>query len=209
MRAPCPNTRGLNGLGRAASIAGALCLAPYSPAAADDTEGWWSRGYALEAFAGPVTTRFSTEIVRGTLTFNHGGIVAISGSKEFVDLGSGFAIRGQVLIAHRFDGLNYDEFTFMLGMEYSQFPWSDRWPTTLEISTGPSYATSLSKVEFETSGDPSRWLNAVGLELAVAPSPDSRWAFLGRYHHRSSAFGLYGGNQDESTAFTVGMKYRF
>jgi hypothetical protein len=188
---------------------GVLCLSHYSPAVADDTEGWWSRGYALELFSGPVTTRFTSEIVRGTLTFNHGGIVAISGSKEFTDLGCGFAIRGQVVIAHRFDGLDYDEFTFMLGMEYSRFPWSDRWPTTLEVSTGPSYATKLSKVEFETSGDPSRWLNAVGLELAVAPAADSPWSFVGRYHHRSSAFGLYGGNQDESTAFTVGVKYRF
>jgi hypothetical protein len=199
----------LNGLYRVARIAGPLCLLPYGCALADDTDGWWSRGYALEAFAGPVTTRETTQIVRGTMTFNHGGIIAITGSKELTDLGCGFAIRGQLLIAHRFDGLDYDEFTFLLGMEYSQFPWSQRWPTTVEVSTGPSYATKISPVEFETSGDPTRWLNAVGVEVAVSPSAGSPWAFVGRYHHRSSAFGLYGGNQDESTAFTVGAKYRF
>jgi hypothetical protein len=85
----------------------------------------------------------------------------------------------------------------------------DRWPLTFEVSTGPSYATSRPKVEIEDNGNPTRFLNAVGVELGVAPSPQSPWVFVARYHHRSAAFGLYGGNQDESTAFTLGVKYKF
>lgn len=84
-----------------------------------DTESWWSRGYTLELISGPVTNRQTSHIVQGMLTFNRGGMVAIAGSKELADLGSGFALRGQLLVGHRFDGLNYDEFTFLLGMEYS------------------------------------------------------------------------------------------
>jgi hypothetical protein len=209
MRVRIPHATGLSSLLRAAWIAGAICLFDGSPAIAAEDETWWSRGYTVEAFAGAVTTRLTHEIILGEATFNKGGLVAIVGSKELVELGGGFAIRGQLLADHRFDGLDYDEFAFMLGMEYSDFPWSESWPTTLEVSTGPSYATRLPKIEDQTSGDPQRWLNAVGLELSVAPSPDSHWSIVGRYHHRSSAFGLYGGNQDESTAFAAGIKYRF
>ena len=51
MQQLCLYTRRLNGLYRVARIAGPLCLLPYGCALADDTDGWWSRGYALEAFA--------------------------------------------------------------------------------------------------------------------------------------------------------------
>jgi hypothetical protein len=209
MRARIPNARTLNRLNHVAWIAGAICLSHGSPAVAADDESWWSRGYAVEGFAGAVTTRLTHEILLGTTTFNKGGLVAIAGSKELVDLGCGFAIRAQLLADHRFDGLDYDEFAFMLGMEYSDFPWSKSWPTTLEVSTGPSYATRIPKIEDQSSGSPQRWLNAVGLELSITPSPESHWSIVGRYHHRSSAFGLYGGNQDESTMFGAGIKYRF
>jgi hypothetical protein len=188
---------------------GLLWLTCAGRATADETESWWSRGYAVAAFGGPVTQRITSEIVTGTVTFNRGGFLAVTGSKELANLGAGFALRAQLLVAHRFDGLDYDEIALMPGIEYSFFPWSKRSPVSLEASVGPSYATSVPSAEHQASPNPTHWLNAVGLELSIAPSVDSHWAFVGRYHHRSSCFGLYGGNEDESTAFAAGVKYRF
>jgi hypothetical protein len=207
-RAPPRKASGRIRCRRAVYVVGALCLLQSGPASAGEID-WWSRGYALEAFGGAVTTRRTTEILTGTVSFNRGGLIGVAGSKELAALGAGFARRGQLLATHRFAGLDYDELAVMFGLEYSAFPWSTRWPTSIEVSTGPSYATSVPTIEQQTSDSPSHWLNALAIELSIAPSAASPWSLLARYQHRSSAFGLYQGKQDESTALTAGIKYRF
>ena len=173
-----------------------------------DEDSWLSQGWALSLFGGPVTHAQSSKIfLNGTVDFNSGGALVLALSKNLLTLGYGFSFEAEGQVAQHFGGnLHHQELNLVLGLRFSNFPWSDEFPTSIAIFTGPSYATSPPKFDHD---DEAQWRNYLGAELAVAIPPAPQWSAILRYHHRSSAFGLFPGTVDESTMFGMGVKYRF
>ena len=181
-------------------------LCHVSPGRAGDS--WYSQGWAVSVFGGPVTHSETSEIfLEGEADFNKGGAMVLALSKNLTTLGDGFGLEIEGQIAQHFGAnLDYQELNLLLGLRFSDFPWSDELPTSIAIFVGPSYATAPPRLDPQ---DKTQWLNYLGAELALAIPSAPQWSAILRYHHRSSVFGLYPGTRDESTMFGVGTKYCF
>lgn len=103
------------------------------------------------------------------------------------------------------------EFNAVLIHRWTRFPWN-RWVrTSLAIGDGLSYATAVPRLELEspTNEGAARLLNYLVLELGLAPPEAQRWSVIGRIHHRSGVYGLFGDVDGGSNIMSLGVKYRY
>jgi len=171
----------------------------------------WRHGWSLTGLAGPLTTRDSSEIFFGAEWDTVAGSAGLAVSKEafrWADRAS-FEVEGQVF--QRVGGMELWEASALAVARWRDFPWNDRLSTSLAAGYGPSYASDVPASVLDGDGDLPGWLGMLMVEASFAPSEDSAWALVARYQHRSSTFGLFGGNgsQDETTAVLLGVKWRF
>lgn len=81
---------------------------------------------------------------------------------------------------------------------------------SVAIGNGLSYAGSIPALERAARPDRSRrLLNFVAAEIEGDLNPEGSRAWVLRYHHRSGAFGTFGGVRDASTAFFFGLRFWF
>lgn len=182
----------------------ALVLSCALPAHADEVPAspYWS----LAAFAGPVTHTNTYQFLGGRFDFNQGGLAVLALSRQFARFCSGFSLEAEGQFGQHFAQLHEQEVNLVLGLRYSNFGWSDRFPTSLAFYLGPSYEN------WTAHGVSARydWENYAGAEIAVALPWAPRWSAIFRYHHRSSAFGLlHGAEIDDGTMVGLGIKYNF
>ncbi len=72
---------------------------------------------------------------------------------------------------------------------------------------GVSYNTSASEFERTNRNKQSQFLNYLGAEIEALLS--KKFSFVGRVHHRSGAFGTFGGVEGGSNAYLIGFRYRW
>ena len=130
-------------------------------------DSWFSQGWAMSLFGGPVThTRSSKIFLHGDADFDSGGALVLALSKGLLALGDGFSLEAEGQVAqHVARTPHHQELNLVLGLRFSDFPWIDELPTSFAIFAGPSYATSPPKFEPQ---EKTQWLNYLGAELAVA-----------------------------------------
>lgn len=173
---------------------------------------WWKRGWGLTIYSGPLTSQTTSKIPMNP-NFEGSAILAITGFKELgrvLERKLGFELETQ-LVQH-FRGQTHLEINpIVLILRWWRFPWNHIIPTTLAVGDGLSIATQIPKYELTRrgSGECARVLNYVMAELTLSVPSLPHWALVGRYHHRSGAFGLFYGVHDASTAFAAGLKYWF
>ncbi len=173
---------------------------------------WWSKGWAVTLFSGPLTSQTSSRIIHNP-DFGDSGIVALAGSKEldtFFKGKLGLEYEGQA-VQHFGDQTHFELNPAILVLRWKCFPWNKTLPTTFAIGDGVSIAMKKPRLERQRRGDDksARTLNFVMAELTFSSPCHPNWAFVLRYHHRSGVFGTYHGVDDASTAFAAGVKYWF
>ena len=84
--------------------------------------------------------------------------------------------------------------------------WVQPW-LSFSLMEGVSYNTDQSLYEKTFRKNYSQLLNYLGFELEAAVSKDL--SLVGRIHHRSGAFGTYGGVTEGSNAYLLGLRYRW
>ncbi|WP_320668302.1 DUF3769 domain-containing protein [Prochlorococcus sp. MIT 1307] len=72
---------------------------------------------------------------------------------------------------------------------------------------GVSYNTSLSNYEKTNRNKASQLLNYLGAEIEAKVT--EQFSLVGRIHHRSGAFGTFGGVRGGSNAYLIGFRYRW
>lgn len=96
-------------------------------------------------------------------------------------------------------------------LRWSGFGWNDVVHTSVRAApVGFSYTSSVSPLETGPSGQGSRALNWLFLELALSRPANPSSEFFMRLHHRCAAYDLlnnYGANGDDF--FAVGFRRRF
>jgi len=173
---------------------------------------WWSKGWAVTLFSGPLTSQTTSKIFSDP-DFGNSGIVALAGSKELgtvLDKRLGFELEAQ-LVQHFGDQRNFEFNPVVFIARWKQFPWNETVHTTFAIGDGISIASEKPKLEVKRRGkdDTSQTLNYVMAEATFSHPSYRQWAFVLRYHHRSGLFGAFNGVHDASTAFAAGVKYWF
>ncbi|MFM7696671.1 MAG: DUF3769 domain-containing protein, partial [Vulcanococcus sp.] len=96
----------------------------------------------------------------------------------------------------------FGEFTGGLGLRAWLQPW-----LSLGFIQGVSLLTNNSLYEQTFRGSYQTFLNYLGFEVEALVKP--QWSVVGRLHHRSGAYGTYGGVSEGSNAYLVGVRYRF
>lgn len=82
---------------------------------------------------------------------------------------------------------------------------------TLSAGYGPSWVSRQPDSVRDGGEAMSPWLAKLMAEIELRPDPEGPISFVARYEHRSSTFGLFGGNgqQDEITAVLFGLSFGF
>ena len=84
--------------------------------------------------------------------------------------------------------------------------WVQPW-LSFGVVEGISYNTNVSLYEKTFRENYTQLLNYLGFEVEAAVSSDL--SLVGRIHHRSGAFGTYGGVSEGSNAYLLGLRYRW
>ncbi len=90
-----------------------------------------------------------------------------------------------------------------LVLRWQRFPWEDYVYTGAAIGHGISFATERPILERPDQ----RVIYHLLVELE-AGLPGARWSVVGRIHHRSGVFGLWGG-EGGSNFLVLGLRHRF
>jgi len=94
---------------------------------------------------------------------------------------------------------------------WQRFPWNDWVYTTFAFGEGLSLASRTPPLEVErhpqTGSQPL--LDYLAIELTAASSASSPWTWLMRIHHRSGAWGTFGGVHGASNVLAIGIRYGF
>ena len=96
----------------------------------------------------------------------------------------------------------FGEFTAAFGLRAWLQPW-----LSLGFFEGVSLLTSNSLYEKTFRQNYQTFLNYLGFEVEALVKP--QWSVVGRLHHRSGAYGTYGGVSEGSNAYLVGLRYRY
>ena len=84
--------------------------------------------------------------------------------------------------------------------------WVQPW-LSFSVVEGISYNSNVSLYEKTFRENYTKLLNYLGFEVEAAVSSDL--SLVGRIHHRSGAFGTYGGVTEGSNAYLLGLRYRW
>ena len=182
-----------------------LLLLPFSSAA---QSGDWSAG----VYAGQYYDTEPAGFVQGRASFVPHHMFALTASKTvwrsatlplsleidgMVGMQSGVTQLGEVAIAP--------------ALRWSGFAWNDVVRTSVRAApVGISYTSAVSPLETGPSGNGSRLLNWLFLEVALSRPADPSNEFFMRLHHRCAAYDLlnnYGANGDDF--FAAGFRRRF
>ena len=97
---------------------------------------------------------------------------------------------------------NFGEGVLGIGARVWVQPW-----LSFGVVEGISYNTNVSLYEKTFRENYTQLLNYLGFEVEAAVSSDL--SLVGRIHHRSGAFGTYGGVTEGSNAYLLGLRYRW
>ncbi len=174
-------------------------LAPVS--AFCDGSGWGIGGYGGQYY--------DTEpagFTQGKATYLNHYIVALTASKE-IWRAEAFPLALEIdgVIGQQFGMASITEIAFAPVLRWGWFPWNNLLHTDFRAGPlGVSYTTAISPLERGASGEGSRWLNFLMLELDFSlPNDRSKEVFM-RLHHRCDVYGLlnsHGANGEDFLVF--------
>ena len=144
--------------------------------------------------------------------FENEYVLAAAFSVRLFDLTEHLSLELEANVARRFGDAELWEFALPLVFRWDYFPWNDYVYTTIGLAViGPSYATEISDSERRKAHNEkgSKLLNYFAPEITLSPPDNPSFAFIGRVHHRSGAFGLINGVSGGSSYVSLGVRYRF
>lgn len=195
--------------GRSA-VAGAQADTPQPKA--DDGSG---RRWAATLFAGvsiDAAAFTDTVLQPWNGTWGSDTLVALAGSYELVRLWRWFTIERELGTGLRLGDTGSVEVWGGLYFRFAGFPWNDRLYTTVAVSTGLNWISTLPEAESGPPGRPepdtSQVLHYFSPEITFALPRHRQYELVIRYHHRSGIFGAINGVEDGSNVIALGFRYR-
>lgn len=172
------------------------------PASASCEELDWSIG----GYAGQYYDTEPAGLIKGKAGFHNQYIVALTASKTVWRSSTlPLALEIDGTIAQQFGKASLNEFAIAPVLRWSGFPWNEALPTSFRFGPlGYSYTTKIGPLERGPSGEGSRNLNFLLIELTFSrPQERSNEVFV-RLHHRCTINDLlnnYGANGEDFLAF--------
>jgi hypothetical protein len=196
-------------LHRAASLLCLVLAAASAPAAAFEPD------QHLSVYGGVYSPNRFIELIgirQETLRADtSSGLVAVALARELGHTGESLRWELEVQLVQHWGVQRHQEVNVVLVARWLRFPWNHLVATSLAFGQGLSYATRVPPLEPRADpdeGESARLLNYLLMELELGP-PNSPWRGFARVHHRSGAFGVYGGVRGGSNFVALGVRYQF
>lgn len=183
-----------------------LCLPGAAALLWSGTASAGNSPWSATLYAGPSATAFVTQILGGKFDVN-GGMAGLAIDRGLFKLGSGISFAAEVQVTQFFGKYTYNTGALGLGFRFDEFPWSDTFPMSLAIYSGPSYAPNAPLILDPTPHPDPKFLNFVSLEFAV--QMNRNWDASLRVYHRSGAWGTYSNTADVGSMIGIGLRRRF
>jgi hypothetical protein len=162
----------------------------------------------LTAFGGIHSQDRLRDLFRGQATFpDDTNIAAIALGKEVWHYENWVGLEAEAQTAKHFGTMDHWEFNALLILRWHPFIWDKYIETSLAVGDGISYATEIPAIEKEKGSGHA--MNYLLYELTLGLPEMPKWAFVIRYHHRSSIFGLINNYKGSSNFLCAGIKYYF
>lgn len=169
--------------------------------------------YSWSVFTGKFTAdRFLDDILTFThrINFESAWVTVVNYNHVLARPTSSRRWEGELQFGvHHSGPQDHVEFNAAIAHRWSDWPWDGLLNTSFAIGTGLSLASKppLLEVEGEPGDDAQRLLLYLLLEFEVAPYWAERWSIFCRIHHRSGAFGTFGGVHGGSDHIGVGFRW--
>jgi len=172
------------------------------PASASCEELSWSLG----GYGGQYYDTEPAGLIKGKAGFHNQYIVALTASKTVWRSSTlPLALEIDGTIAQQFGKASLNEFAIAPVLRWSGFPWNETLPTSFRFGpVGYSHTTMVSPLEQGSSGQGSRNLNFLMIELTFSRPQDRSNEVFVRLHHRCTINDLlnnYGANGEDFLAF--------
>ena len=192
----------------AAAMLAATCAQPHA-AAASETPAERPRNAVL-GFGAWMTNEKWEDLVLSPhdIDFEDAGLVGVALSRRVAEPleGLSFELEGQI-VKHFGDQTHWEVNAPIVTARWSRFPWDETVATSVAYGLGLSVASEKPELEVANEGDSEKVMAYWLIEIALG-SPGSDWEFVGRIHHRSPAYGLFG-DDGGSNALALGIRRRF
>lgn len=184
-------------------LAVALALTTATPALAD-------RPFAITGFGGILLDDVWEDVFLNTknLTFEKAYPIGIAGAIVLGEPIDGLRFEVEAQVVRYFGQQDHWEFNLpIVTARWSRFPWSQTLDTSVAYGLGLSWTSEKPALEIQNQGDTEQLLAYWMIEVdAALPMPD--WRIVGRLHHRSPAYGLFG-DEGGSNALVLGLRRQF
>lgn len=177
---------------------------------AQEVEDWWRQDWNVTGFVGKVSTDKTSDIAVGNFGFEDAGTAGIAIGKRLLDLSDNLSVEGEGQLVRHFGDQRHWEANGVLMLRWRGTPWDDWLATSFAVGSGLSLPSETPALErARRPGDSTRLLHYLVGEIALALPGRPDWEMLLRYHHRSGAFGTFGGVSEASTVFALGLRRNF
>lgn len=166
--------------------------------------------YAATVFAGNLlnNTWEETFLDPAGLQFETSGLAGFALSADVAEPVRGLTLGVEGQLVRHFGSQSHWELNAPIGVaRWSRFPWSDTVATSAAFGLGLSFASETPRLEETNEGESAATLAYWMMELELG-APASDWSVVGRLHHRSTAYGLFG-DDGGANALALGVRRRF
>lgn len=132
--------------------------------------------------------------------------LGVGAAREVYRIADPVGLELEANAAQHFGRQWHPEINALLALRWNWFPWDQFVDTSIAAGQGLSLAARRPPIE--NRGDAREFLNYLMFELELRPVPFEAWSLVGRIHHRSGVFGLYGGVRGGSNFLMIGVRYR-
>lgn len=180
----------------------AACTTPTSPADVP--------GRSVTVFAGNLLDNHWEEVFvdPGGLQFENSYLAGVAASARVAEPVEGLTLEVEGQVVRHVHGQTHWEFNApILTARWSRLPWSETLDSSVAFGIGLSLATETPALEVANEGDSSKAMVYWMIEVE-SETPVENWRLVGRLHHRSPAYGLFG-DDGGSNALVLGLRRRF
>lgn len=165
---------------------------------------------ALTVFGGNLLDNVWEDVflAPGDLRFEKSYLVGVAGAVTVAEPFDGLTVELEAqLVRHVGDQDHWEANLPIVTGRWSRFPWSEALDSSAAFGLGLSWTSEEPVLEVRNEGDSEQLMAYWMIEVDTAlPVPD--WRLVGRLHHRSPAYGLFG-DDGGSNALVLGLRRRF
>lgn len=195
------------------AVAAALIAAPFGAtevgATADAADPEAERvDWAATVFAGRFLDNDFDELINpADVNTEEAGLIGVAIARKIAEPIEGLELEIEGQIVRHFGAQDHWELNAPVVARWTAFPWDETVDTSAAFGLGLSVASEEPTLEREIEGETAPVLAYWMAELEAGPA-GSDWSVVGRIHHRSTAFGVFG-DEGGSNSLVLGLRRRF